>query len=357
MTDNPTGSGYAPTYYPGTPSLGEAQRVTVNIGAEMSADLQLTPIRVSRVSGTIVDQNGRGATAAFVSLQPRDPVLMESDIGFSVASVGAEGAFTMSNVAPGTYYLTGTVIQEWTPSGKRSSGWTTITVTGQDLEGVRIVATKGATIKGRVVYEGGVRPAHALGYPLVVVCEPTGTDGPMMMTHASPAKVNEQGEFEVTDVYRECLIRAFPTPEDWGIASVTHNSEDVTDRPLAIKDTETITDVTVTLTNRLARLTGTVTDADDRPAKDYVVIIFPEDADKLGPRSRFVRTARGDQEGQFKISGLPPGEYLAAALDTMEEGAESDPEVLDRVRPSSVPLRLTDEGKQTIGLKLIKPTP
>jgi protocatechuate 3,4-dioxygenase beta subunit len=358
MTDNPSGSGYAPTYYPGTPSLGEAQRIALTIGAELSADMQLIPTRVGRISGTVVDQNGRPAIAAFVSLQPRDPVLRESDTGVSVASVGVQGAFSMSNVAPGAYYLIGTTIDEpFTLSDKRSTGWVPISAAGEDLDGIRIVTTKGATVKGRVTYEGGTRPADPSGFGLHVGCEATGTDGPATMGNGSAAKVDEQGQFELTGVYRECLIRAYPAPDGWGIGAVTHNAEDVTDRPLAIKDTETIADVTVLLTNRLAKLTGTVTDGDNRPVKDYAVIVFPEDAGKLGPHSRFVRSARADQEGQFKMSGLPPGEYLAAALDTLEEGAESDLEFLDRIRSSSMSLRLSDGGQQTIGLKVIKPMP
>jgi hypothetical protein len=357
MTDNPSGSGYAPTYYPGTPSLAEAQRITVNVGAEVSADLQLTPTRVSRISGTIVDQNGRPAGAAFVSLQRRESALGDGDTTFSTASVGAEGAFSISNVAPGAYYLVATMI-EGIGSDQRSTGWAPISVTGQDLEGVRIVATKGATVKGRVIYEGGARPSTPSGFPLHVGCEAADPDGPTMTSHASAAKVDEQGQFTLTGVYRDCVIRAFTMSDDWGLAAVTHGSQDVTDRPLAIKDVETITDVTITVTNQLAKLTGTVTDADNRPAKDYVVIVFPEDPDKLGRHSRFVRSARADQQGQFKMSGLPAGDYLAAALDSVEEGAESDPEFLDRIRSSSVPLRLgDDDGQQTITLKLIKPMP
>lgn len=357
MTDNPTGSGYAPTYYPGTPSLAEAERVTMPIGGELNADMQLIPTRVCSISGTVVDQNGRPAIFAFVSLQPRDEMLRDSSANVGAGTAGAQGAFALSNIVPGAYYLIGTSIDEpMSSSNKRSMGWMPITVTGQDLEGVRIVTSKGATIKGRVAYEGGTRPVNTSPIGLHVGCQASG-EGPLEMTNASPAKVDEQGRFEVTGVYRECLIRTFPTPEGWGIGSVTHDTTDVTDRPLAIKDAETIADVNVLLTNRLAKLTGSVTDDDKRPAKDYVVIVFPEDASKLGPQSRFVRSARADQQGQFKMSGLPPGEYLAAAVDTLEDGAETDPEFLDRLRPSAVPLRLSDEGQQTVALKVIKPMP
>lgn len=48
--------------------------------------------------------------------------------------------------------------------------------------------------------------------------------------------------------------------------------------------------------------------------------------------SRFVRAARPDQQGQFEIRGLPPGEYRAIALDYVEEGIWNDPDYLSELR-------------------------
>ncbi len=43
---------YAPTYYPGTPSIAEAQRVTVGIGQEaQNITFNLTTVPVARVYG------------------------------------------------------------------------------------------------------------------------------------------------------------------------------------------------------------------------------------------------------------------------------------------------------------------
>src|ERR1019366_10603624 len=46
-------SGYAPSYYPGTPNIAEAQRVTVGLGQSLiDINLALTPTRLARISGT-----------------------------------------------------------------------------------------------------------------------------------------------------------------------------------------------------------------------------------------------------------------------------------------------------------------
>jgi len=60
--------------------------------------------------------------------------------------------------------------------------------------------------------------------------------------------------------------------------------------------------------------------------------------------SRYVRSARPDQQGTFQIKGLPAGEYLAVALEYVEDGAWNGQRV-----------KLLDSGSQTIALELISP--
>ena len=53
-------SGYAPTYYPGTASVAEAQRVSVGLGQTLpEVNLTLIPMRTARISGTAVDVEGK----------------------------------------------------------------------------------------------------------------------------------------------------------------------------------------------------------------------------------------------------------------------------------------------------------
>jgi hypothetical protein len=52
-------SGYAPTYYPGTPNVGEAQRINVALGQSISdISMALVQTRTARISGTAVEWSG-----------------------------------------------------------------------------------------------------------------------------------------------------------------------------------------------------------------------------------------------------------------------------------------------------------
>jgi protocatechuate 3,4-dioxygenase beta subunit len=53
-------SGYTPTYFPGTPNPAEAQRVSVEVGQTVhDINIVLIPVRMARISGTVVDTRGQ----------------------------------------------------------------------------------------------------------------------------------------------------------------------------------------------------------------------------------------------------------------------------------------------------------
>jgi hypothetical protein len=85
---------------------------------------------------------------------------------------------------------------------------------------------------------------------------------------------------------------------------------------------------------------------------DAVVVVFAADREKWGQLTRFVQSARPDQDGRFQIEGLPPGSYLAVALEHLEPGEEGDPERLESFRPAATRVTLREGEKRTIDLKV-----
>ena len=59
-SDSDDRSGYAATYYPGTPNVAEAQRITIGLGQTLNElNLALTTTRTSRITGSAADSAGK----------------------------------------------------------------------------------------------------------------------------------------------------------------------------------------------------------------------------------------------------------------------------------------------------------
>ena len=67
---------------------------------------------------------------------------------------------------------------------------------------------------------------------------------------------------------------------------------------------------------------------------------------------RFTRTMRPDQQGSYSVRGLPPGEYLVAAVESLEQGREWDPEFQGRVRDVGRSVTLREGQSLALDLKL-----
>ena len=62
---------------------------------------------------------------------------------------------------------------------------------------------------------------------------------------------------------------------------------------------------------------------------------------------------RPDQDGRFKVTGLPAADYYAVALDYIESGQWSDPEFLDRASLRATRFTLDEAQTKVLDLKLI----
>jgi hypothetical protein len=138
-----------------------------------------------------------------------------------------------------------------------------------------------------------------------------------------------------------------PPPIGWLIKSVTLNGNDVTDLPIDIASTGSITGIQVVLTDKQTALSGTVKTATGTPATDYTVVIFPDRRREGAVTSRYIRVVRPDQQGRFETKGLPPGDYFAAAVESLEQGRQWDPAFRKQVEPAAKRFVLT-EGQSSI---------
>jgi Carboxypeptidase regulatory-like domain len=355
---NPNGgpserTAYVPIYYPGTITVSEAQRVTVSAGQQIDdLVMVLKPIKASRVSGTAIGSDGKPLTPAMI-------IVMQTNVGFgsmmSGAQVRPDGTFTVGGLAPGTYTLRA---QRMTPMADGQEAATaTVTVTGDDLTDVVVVAAKPTTLTGRII----VDPAAASSLPrqLMIRAFPANFAG--MGPPPAPARMADDLTFEIKStpgVVRLSLMgNSFGQPPDgWSIRFVRLNGVDVTDAGIEFKPNEDISGVEVELTNKVTTISGTVKTSRGELSKEYTAIVFAQDKERWTGNSRYQSAGRPDQDGRFKITGLPPGEYYVVAVDRLEQGQSGDPEFLERVRGRAVSLTLREGETRNMDLPLIANT-
>jgi hypothetical protein len=323
--------GYAPTYYPGTGSAQQADRISVGLGGETSGiTFSLLPVRTAKVSGMALDSSGKPMAGAFVMLMADQRT---GDGGFMMFGAGGnqvkdDGTFVISNVTPGDY-----VVRAMAGGPRRGdddeSATASVSVGGEDVTGVMLVGTKGTSLRGQVVVQPasaatGIKPTDVSVN--VMAKDP---DAPMMfMGPMMRDRVDDDWSFEVKALQSPALIRAFRTPPGYSLKAVLLNGIDVTDSGVTFKAGEAVNGLQVVLSTTSSGIAGAVTDDRGKPAVDYAAIVFAEDSAKWGFMSRHVGLARPDQQGGFQVKNLPPGHYLAVAVDAVEEGQETDPEFL-----------------------------
>jgi hypothetical protein len=129
---------------------------------------------------------------------------------------------------------------------------------------------------------------------------------------------------------------------------------DITDVALDFS-TADVEGIEIVLSQRQTTVSGTITTSRGAATADASVVLFVDDPDRWGPNSRFIGSARPDQQGRYTITGLPPARYLAVALEYLEPGQERDPDALAEWRRSAEAVTLAEGESLTLDLTVSSP--
>jgi Carboxypeptidase regulatory-like domain len=346
-TETTDRSSYAPTFYPGTGNVAEAQRLTIAAGQTApDINLALLPIQTAKVSGIAIDADGK-PMVGMVNVMQRLGATM---IGNSAAPVRPDGRFTL-NLTPGDY-----TFRVFGPN-PADAAFTDVTVSGSDLDGVQIVAAKPSIIRGRIAFTAS---ATAAAPP-----KPTAFDLGAMREWAigqpvrSQAKIKDDGTFEISLPAGHVLIRGLMMgqtagpggPPPWRLNRVILNDLDVADSGIDVPQNGTIENVVVEMTNHLGEAAGRVTDADGKVVRDCFVIVFAQDSAHWTVQTRHLSVARPGLDDLFHAR-LLAGDYYAVAMSDVETNAWTDPEFLAQARERATKFSLADGEKKTLDLPL-----
>ena len=346
--------GFVPTYFPGTPNAADASRVAVGIGQEVrNTDVALIPGRTARISGVAADSRGRPLAGRSVSLAQefRSATGGTGFAGVASAQVAADGTFTFRNVPAAEYNLSASTPSPSGSAAGEEQATVPIVVNGADISDVMVTTSAGWSISGQIVTEAGTAPDLPPGRITVAAPPLTGASSRPRM---GAGRVNDDWTFSVRAVVGPARLR-IAVPDGWMVKAVMDGDRDITDSTIEMKSGEALSGVQVMLSDRVTTVTGQLLDARRAPLGDGTVIVFASEPHTWSEGSRFVRAVRPDQQGQYEIRGLPPGSYLAVAIDYVEEGTWNDPEYLASIRRHAQKLTLREGESRALVLVLVTP--
>lgn len=344
-------SGYASTYFPGTSNVAEAGRVTLAVAQENTGvSFGLIATRLVRVSGQVLMSDGEPATNGTVMLLPatangRPAIAMQQ--GGNGMRVDQNGTFRISNVAPGRYQM-----QARAGGREFELARMDLAVGTDDVDGLTLVTAPGAIVNGTIVSDTG-EPFDFRSQQLQVAARPATPDAPGPGGMAG-ARVGDDWTFSLPNLNAAVVIRT-GGPQAWTLKSVTANGQDITDTPMEFPPGQTVSGVQIVLTKKISALSGQVTDAKGNPVLDATVVVFPSDEKLWTFQSRFIKAARPDQEGRYRVTALPAEDYLVVALQGLEDGQAGDPEFLATVKELATKVEIGDGETKAVDVKLSAP--
>ncbi|MDP9171844.1 MAG: carboxypeptidase-like regulatory domain-containing protein [Acidobacteriota bacterium] len=315
--------------YPGPIEGGAASAMQLASGSDVRVDFTLPRVPAVHVRGVVLGlpkNQGVGVTLAKRGLMANGPMG-----GRSTASVQPDGRFVLNGVTAGSY----TLITDYFEAGKRLTARVPVEVGGSDLDDVTVRLEPGFTVTGTVRYES--RSGAAPGAPLNQQFNLNLHTSDGLFGGGGVQWNKDRTAFSVPDlpsgVYR---LDGFAQGRYY-LKSATLNGRDLSREDVPIGQAGGPIDVV--LSDESGGIDGQVLDGGDQPVSSWVMVL----AEGRQPRNLMT-----DASGNFKVSGLAPGDYQLYAWDDAQQVEYATPEWMRRYSA----VRVSVQADQTAQAKL-----
>jgi hypothetical protein len=216
-----------------------------------------------------------------------------------------------------------------------------LTVGAGDVNGVTLRLKPSATLRGRVVVElDPTKPASPTPPRILAFMDPA-SGQPGLGRPQTPGYALQ--EFEISGILPAEYFLRVQGLGVWAAKSIQWRGRDYTTVPFDAASTDDLSGVVVTITNALPTLTGTVRGQDGAAPEAGVVIIFPAQValrTNTGLWSPRMSAAPMQSNGTFRLTDMPAGDYILAAIDRSRMATWRDPEFLALVERQGVRVTL-----------------
>jgi protocatechuate 3,4-dioxygenase beta subunit len=311
-------AGYSLVYYPGADDPSHASALDLHGGDEaLATDFTLVPVRTFNVRGRVYDAvNARPGVHSEILLMPRDPQVGTWLFSSDTSVQDPQGTFELHGVKPGNYYL----VASNNDGGKQYMAREPVSVSDSDVEGVTIVIGRGADLNGRVFVESNA----ALNLNAINIWLSPRDE--RVYFGAEAASPKPDATFAIENVPEDKYeLQVWGLPEDFYLKAVRSEGESVLESGLEVTRRQPSGPIEVVLSPNGGRIDGLVL-KEHKPFTGAAVVLVP--APDLRKQNRLYNSTTTDQNGQFSIRGVAPGDYKLFAWESMAQGAYQDPDFL-----------------------------
>jgi hypothetical protein len=356
-------SGYAPVYFPGTLDPTASQPIHLGPGeVREGLTYRVGLVVVARLEGVARRADGEPAAGARISLSPRQSLVITETSSREVTA-DATGRFAFQNVPPGEYrvigrlagaaqrctaHLTGQAVLQWAQ--------TDVSVSGVDVSSVALTLAAAPAVSGRLTFAGTTMkpPADLTTIRLQFISMEAAASAMAMAAASIPsysAAVDATGAFRADGLPPDSYAASVTWPgmrtgdglTGWWLTTIAVGGRDIGDSPIEVRPNEDLKDVTIAFKDRIGAIEGRLTDGGGRPAPEYFVLSFPVERSAWTMTSRRAAPAvRPGTDGQFRIPGLPPGQYYLAVVTAVDPDEVMDPAFLEAILPGAVRVTVSD---------------
>jgi hypothetical protein len=385
---------YQTMLFPGATSPSQATVITLGSGEERTGiNIQMRLVSTARLSGSVVGPAGPMANVTVRLFPAADSdLLAETEFPVATSMTGADGAFLFLAVPPGQFVvrvqkspppvipaelgsnpLVQMVFGGLPPTAGRGAAPAptryanaNVTVGSTATVDVALRLREGAKLSGRVEFEGTTPPPapdqlQAMTITLNAIDGRGGGGGGFPGAPAAPGRVGQDGQF-ATQGYAPGRYFVAPAGRGagpaWTLKSVTANGRDVSVEPLELTDTD-VTGAIVTFTDKVGQVSGTIRTATGTAPDEATVLLFPADYRgwaRNGMSPRRLASATLTKATAFTLPRLLAGEYLIAAVATLDPNDREDPAFFEALSRVATRLTLGEGEQRSLDLSIVRVT-
>jgi hypothetical protein len=257
----------------------------------------------------------------------------------------ANGEFDLIGVVAGSYdlYFLGAQVPPRAPApgvppvpAIPLMGMVPIDVGNDDVNGVAVTINPGTTINGRVTIDGGSENASDLTRIRINLdADPTG----VAMVPSSQGSVTANATFKIENVWpAKYRITAAALPLNTYVKSMRFGNVDLLAQTLPVP-LQTDGVVEIVIGTDTGQISGRVEGARGDGISNAKVALVPDAP--LRSRLDLYKSITTDPSGEFRLGGIPPGDYKVFAWDDTEDNAWTDPEFLRADEPRGKSIRIS----------------